>query len=293
MSTRSNSIVKVLLVCLSASTLGAALKIVYGYRTATLAFTADGIHSLFDSTSTIVGIISVILASKPPDDDHPYGHQKFETVASLILSFMLILAGYEVGTLAFERFMHPERLAQYSFWGFAILLGVMVVNLSVAFLEARKAKELSSQFLLADSYHNRSDFLVTCAVFVSLLSSKFSLPYVDGAVALLIAIYLVYMAIQLLRETIDPLVDHSVLDPEEVERVASSVKGVLHCHAIRSRGHDGHKFLDLNIHLPGDISLFQAHEITHTVEDRLKKKFPDLVDVVIHTEPHGHPPCAV
>lgn len=293
MATRATSIVKVLSLCLTASAVGACVKILYGYRTATLAFTADGIHSLFDSTATIVGIISVILASKPPDEDHPYGHQKFETVASLILGFMLILASYEVGTLAFDRFLHPDRLAQYSLWGFVILVAVMILNLGIAYVEGKKAKELSSHFLLADSYHNRSDFLVTCAVFVSLLSAKFAIPYVDGGVALLIAIYLIYMAIRLLRQTIDPLMDHSVLDREEVEKVASSVKGVMHCHAIRSRGNDGHKFLDLNIHLPGDISLLQAHEITHAVEARLKDRFPDLVDVVIHTEPHGHPPCAM
>jgi divalent metal cation (Fe/Co/Zn/Cd) transporter len=124
-----------------------------------------------------------------------------------------------------------------------------------------------------------------------LISARLRIPYVDSIVSILITLYLIYVAVHLLVQNLQPLVDHRVLDPREVERVAASIDGVLHCHHIRSRGEKNHHFLDLNIHLPGHISLERAHEITHTVEARLKAAFPGLVDVVIHTEPDGHPPC--
>jgi divalent metal cation (Fe/Co/Zn/Cd) transporter len=103
---------------------------------------------------------------------------------------------------------------------------------------------------------------------------------------------LVYLSIRLIVRTLGPLVDTSVLDQEKVREIVGSVEGVLHCHHIRSRGEEDHFFLYLNIHLPGQISLHRAHDITHEVEAKLKKAFPGLVDVVIHTEPHGHMPCS-
>ncbi len=282
---------RVLCVCLVASSVGAAAKIYFGAKTGILAFVADGVHSLFDSTATIVGIISVISASKPPDAEHPYGHEKFETIASMMLAFLLMLAGYEMATFAVQRILNQDVFPTYSPVGLIIVFATMSINLAVSYYEGRKAVELSSPFLLADSFHNRSDFLIGFGVLISLISVRYHLGIVDGIVAVGISLYLGYLAYVLIRKTINPLVDHRVLDPKAVEAVASSVKGVLDCHAVRSRGQQGHHFLDLNIHLSGKMTLDEAHSITHQVETRLKDQFPGLADVVIHTEPHGHPPC--
>lgn len=290
-NSRTKGIVRTLLVCLSASTLGATLKILYGYNTHTLAFIADGIHSIFDSAATIVGMFTVIFSERPPDEEHPYGRQKFETVAAILLAMLLLMAAFEVTKLAYERFINPEDFPHFSYTGIAILVGMMAINLGVARYEGRRARRYRSPFLASDSAHNASDFWITLSVLVSLASVHVKVPYIDSGVSVLIAAYLVYLSFGLIRTNISPLVDKKVLDAEEVKRIVTSVEGVLHCHAIRSRGQQDHHFLDLNIHLSGNLPLAKAHEITHRVEDRLKAKFPGLVDVVIHTEPDGHPPC--
>ena len=269
-----------------------ALKIGYGRSAESLAFVADGIHSLFDAAATLIGIISIVLSSKPPDDGHPYGHRKFEAVSAVMLALLLFVAAYEVGTMALERLHNPTTFPLFSVWGFVVLGMAMTISLSVARIERKRADTLSSPFLASDALHNQSDFLISIAVLSSIIGTRFHIPYVDAGASILIALYLVYFSIRLTLFNLRPLVDHSVLDPKEVEGIVSSIDGVLYCHHIRSRGEIGHHFLDLNIHLPGQITLERAHQITHTVEARLKAAFPGLVDVVIHTEPHDHEPCS-
>lgn len=291
MDIRSKTIVKTLFFCFMGSLFIAIIKIAYGKSTGTIAFIADGIHSLFDSTTTLIGAVSIILSHRPPDSGHPYGHHKFETVAAVFLALFLFLAAYEVGTLAYGRAQNPAAFPRFSFLGIFILMIAMAVNLIVARWESQVAKNFSSDFLVADSIHNQSDFWIAVAVLVSFGSTWLKVPYVDAVVSFLIAFYLFWMAVRLLLSNLKPLVDHTVLDPKAVGEIVASVDGVIHCHHIRSRGHSGHHFLDLNIHLSENITLKKAHEITHMVEDRLRAAFPGLSDVVIHTEPHNHLPC--
>jgi len=291
MEKRAKAVIRVLVISLSATLVAAGLKIYYGRASHSLAFVADGIHSLFDAAATLIGILSITLSSKPPDEGHPYGHQKLESVSTIALGLMLLSAAYEVGTMAIERMGHGE-MPHYSFWGFLVLGIVMIINLTVARFETNRAHDLSSQFLAADALHNQSDFLISCAVLASLLAVYFHIPYVDAGASLAITVYLVYLSLRLIWLNLRPLVDSRVLDPAKVEEIVGSTEGVMFCHNIRSRGEHGHHFLDLNIHLPGHITLHRAHEITHQVEAKLKAAFPGLVDVVIHTEPHDHPPCS-
>lgn len=291
MEKRAKAVIRTLFLSLGATLFAAALKIFYGRSTHSLAFVADGVHSFFDAAATLIGILSISMSSKPPDEGHPYGHQKFESVSTIALGLLLLSAAYEVGKMALARMGHAP-MPDYTFWGFVVLAGVMVINLSIARLESNRAKDLSSQFLAADALHNQSDFLISCAVLASLLAVYFHIPYVDAGASLAITLYLAYLSVRLIWLNLRPLVDYRVLDPEKVEEIVSSTEGVLHCHNIRSRGEHGHHFLDLNIHLPGHITLEKAHEITHNVEAKLKAAFPGLVDVVIHTEPHNHPPCS-
>jgi cation diffusion facilitator family transporter len=291
MELRAKGIVRTLAVCLSISIVAAVIKIIYGKRTHTLTFVADGIHMLFDSAATLTGMISVIFSSKPPDEGHPYGHYKIETVAATILALLLLFAAYEVGTIAYHRLLNPHLFPQFSFWGLTIIVLSMLINVALARYEAQRAKQLSSHFLATDSMHNQSDFFIGLAVLISLGSVRWQIPYVDAGASIAITFYLVYLSLRLILVNLKPLVDSSVLDPRQVEAVAASVDGVLYSHHMRRRGEKDHHFLDLNLHLPGHISLEKAHKIAHEVEAKLKAQFPGLVDVVIHTEPHGHPPC--
>jgi cation diffusion facilitator family transporter len=213
-------------------------------------------------------------------------------VAALLLSVTLLFGAYEVAMLAYDRLLHPSIVPEYSLWGVSLMAIAMLLSLFLSQYESAQSKKLASPFLTSDSLHNMSDFVIGFAGLATLVSFKFKVPYVDAITALLITIYLCFLSIKLLRMNFNPLVDGSVLDPLKVIQVAESTEGVMHCHNVRSRGDGNHLFLDLNIHLPGNISLHKAHEITHNVEARLKAEFPGLMDVVIHTEPHDHPPCS-
>jgi cation diffusion facilitator family transporter len=292
LSKETKQVFRVLLLALTASTGIAIVKIIYGKRSGSLAFVADGLHSLFDSGSTLLGMFSVILADQPPDEGHPYGHRKFETLSSLFLAMLLLLAGWEVFMATLQRLAEEKSVPTYSPWGFGILFLTMGINLGVAAYEGRAATKFRSSFLASDAIHNRSDFVITIGVLASVLAAQWNIRYVDAIVSGAIAAYLVYLAVHIVRLNIQPLVDHSVLDPEEVRKIVCAIDGVMDCHNIRSRGEKWHHFLDLNIHLSGRMSLEKAHELTHKVEAKLKDRFPGLIDVVIHTEPHDHPPCS-
>ncbi len=291
MDTRTRGIIRTLTVSLVANAVIAIIKIVYGRYSHSLAFTADGVHSLFDSASLIFGMTSVLWASQPADEGHPYGHHKFETLSATAFGVLLLIGAAQVGATAYERFLEPNVFPRFNTWGLVILAGILLTNIFVAKYEAKCARELSSQFLASDSLHNAGDMWTTLGVFGSILSGYFQIPFVDAFTSLAITLFLIYLSGRLILQNMRPLLDHSVLDSKRVEEIARSVAGVLDAHQIRSRGERGNYFLDLNIHLPGKITLEKAHDITHEVESRLKTEFPELVDVVIHTEPHGHKPC--
>ncbi len=288
---RTHAISKVLGVSLFANLILGSLKVYYGRSSHSLAFVADGLHTYFDAASTVLGMISVHLSSDPPDEGHPYGHYKFETLSSLILSLVLCFAAYEVGSSAFSQLSGTSGIPHSDFRGVFLVILALTFSFSLARWQQKMARRLHSSFLRTDALHNMSDVFTSLGVLLTVAAAHFQLPKVDAWVSLGIAAYLIYLSLKLLVENAKPLVDASVIDPKSVESIAESIEGVIHCHHVRSRGEKGHYFLDLNLHLPGGITLYRAHEISHRVEAKLKEAIPGLVDVVIHTEPDGHPPC--
>ncbi len=288
---RTQSVLKVLGVSLVANVILGSVKIYYGNTSNSLAFVADGVHTYFDAVATLLGMLSVFYSSAPPDDGHPYGHYKFETLSSVFLSLILGFAAYEIGSSAFARLSIPNSFPTSDFKGIALVAAAISLSFSLARWEGKMSNVLHSSFLRADSIHNYSDVWTSVGVILSVCASYFKIPKVDAIISLAISLYLIYLSLRLLVENAKPLLDARVIDPKRVESIAESTEGVIHCHHVRSRGEKGNYFLDLNLHLPGTISLHRAHEISHEVEARLKAEFPGLVDVVIHTEPDGHPPC--
>ena len=136
----------------------AVLKIITGSIIKSASLTADGFHSLSDASSNIVGLIGIHFASKPKDEDHPYGHNKFETLAGLFISVMLFFAGGKVILGAIERFQNPIAL-EISIESLIVLIFTLIVNIVVSITEYRKGKELNSPILISDSMHTRSDIL--------------------------------------------------------------------------------------------------------------------------------------
>ncbi|MCB1037387.1 MAG: cation transporter [Acidobacteria bacterium] len=278
---------RILAVILVLNLLVAAAKLVMGAFIHSLSMVADGFHSLVDSASNVVGLIGISLAARPPDENHPYGHWKFETVAALIIGGLLTMTAWEVLKGCVVR-LKTGGAPEVSNLALGVMVATMVVNLLVSAYESRRGRELSSALLTADAAHTRSDFYVSLAVIASLMASRWGYPHVDAVAALVITGAIARAAFQIVKENAGHLTDMAILPPEEVTEVALQVPGVVGVHKVRTRTGPGGGHADLHVQVRADLRLDEAHRIGHRVVDRLKEEL-GLGDVVTHMEPPvGH-----
>jgi cation diffusion facilitator family transporter len=267
----------------------AVAKIAFGYVSGAVSILSDGFHSLTDTGSNVVGIIGVRAAEQPPDEDHPYGHRKYETVAASAVTIFLFLLVLEVLRNAFNHLTGRSATPEISLVGFVIMGVTIVINLAVVRYESSEAERLGSEVLLADALQTRGDVWTSLAVIVALAGARAGVPILDPIAALVVAGFIGRAAVQIAATTTRILSDRIVMSETDIERVVMSVAGVIGCHHIRTRGSADHVFLDLHLWLPGAMPLADAHALSHVVKDRLMTKYPQIADAVIHLEP---PPAA-
>jgi cation diffusion facilitator family transporter len=264
----------------------ATAKILYGMISGSVAIRADGIHSLFDCGSNIIGLIALWIARHPPDELHPYGHRKFESIAALLIGVAIVSGFLEV----FRNLVNAVRSGtgpEIGTAGFVVAAGTLVVNLAVTTYEGRAGRRLGSQILIADSRHTLSDVFATLGVIAGFIGVSLGYPTADLAAAAVVSVLIALTAYRILRESVRSLVDAAELDTAEVAKVAVALPGVIDCHAIRSRGASGHVHVDLHIHVDPGMTVAAAHDLTHEVEEAIRRRFSDVSDVIIHTEPAG------
>ena len=262
----------------------ALVKIVLGYYTGAVSIISDGFHSLTDSASNVVALVGVSIARRPPDANHPYGHRKYETMASLGILVFLVVVLVEVLSAAADRLVNggtPRVFPE----GIALMTATLIVNLFVVSYEMREGRRLSSEVLRADAKHTRSDVLTTGAVLGALIGVWWGYPLLDPMAALLVAGFIGHACWSIAQEASRILSDEIVIAEREVREVVQSVPGIIGCEKIRTRGSADYAFLDLHLWLDGNMPLKDAHFASHVVKDRLMTKFPQLADVVIHIEP--------
>ena len=262
----------------------AGAKLVFGYATGSVSIISDGFHSLTDSASNVFGLVATRAAHKPPDEDHPYGHRKYETLAAAGIFVFLLLAVVEVARAALTRFS-AGTAPEVTTISFVVMVGTLAINLLVVRYESAQGRRLNSELLLADAMHTKSDVLTSCAVIASLVGVKLGFPILDPIAGLVIAAFIARTGVMIARETSRVLSDRVVLNEEEIRDVVMTVPEVLGCHHIRSRGPNDHIFLDLHVWFPSATSLYEAHRLSHVVKDRLLERFPQVKDAIIHIEP--------
>jgi cation diffusion facilitator family transporter len=259
-------------------------KIGLGYMTGAVSIVSDGFHSLTDSASNVVALVGVSVARRPPDAEHPYGHRKYETMASIGILIFLVIVLVEVLTAAADHFVNggtPRVFPE----GIAIMAITLAINMFVVSYELKEGRRLNSELLRADAKHTRSDVLTSGAVLGALFGVWWGYPLLDPMAALLVAGFIGHACWSIAQEASRILGDQIVIAESEVRAVVQSVPEVIGCEKIRTRGSADYAFLDLHLWLPGGTPLEQAHATSHVVKDRLMAKFPQLVDVVIHIEP--------
>lgn len=281
---RIKEIKKVLLVTLLLNCLVSFTKIILGYAIKSVAVLSDGFHSLFDGISNIVGYIGITLSSSPPDEKHPYGHRKFETLLTIVIGIMIFFTCLELFKKSIRSFL-DNKTPEVSIPVFIIMLLTLMINIFVNRYEVSRARILKSEYLMADAGHTGSDILVTSGVIGGLALSKLGLPQADAITGFIVGIVIALVGFRIIRSAVDILVDTVQMDKEEICRLVMSVEGVTGCHDIRTRGTKECVFLDLHVEVEKTLSLQDAHDLADRVEERLKKEIPAIKDVVVHLEP--------
>jgi len=265
--------------------LGVALvKIVLGYLTGAVSILSEGFHSLTDTASNVVGLVGVSIARRPPDEDHPYGHRKYETMASLGILLFLVIVLVQVLAAAYDRLVNggtPRVFPE----GIGVMAVTLVINVFVVIYELREATRLKSEVLRADAMHTRSDVLTSCTVLGALLGVWWGYPLLDPLAGLVVAGFIGRAGWKIAQDASRVLADEIVIAEDEVRAIVRSVPEVMGCHRIRTRGSADYAFMDLHLWLDGHTPLDSAHATSHIVKDRLMTRFPQLADVVIHIEP--------
>jgi cation diffusion facilitator family transporter len=262
----------------------ALAKLIFGYSTQSVAIISDGYHSLTDSFSNVIGMVGLRAARKPPDLDHPYGHRKYETLTAAAIFIMLIFVVEEVVRSAIGH-LRTGTHAVVTPMSFAVMIGTLVVNLGIVRYERRKGRELSSELLLADAMHTRSDVFTSVGVIVSLIGVQLGYPILDPVGGLVVAVFIALTGWQIARETGGVLADRIVLAEGEIHDVVMTVPHVVGCHQIRTRGSADYVFLDLHVWMHADTRLEEAHRVSHQVKDLLMATYPQIADAIIHIEP--------
>lgn len=268
---------------------GVALaKLGWGVISGSVAMQADGFHSLFDGASNVVGLFGVGMASRPADRDHPYGHAKYETYASLAIGAMLSLAAYNVGSSAIQNLMVGAEPPQVGTISFAVMLVTLAINIGITIYERIVGRRLSSEILLADAAHTGSDVWVSLGVIAGLLAVRMGYPKADAIIALVVALAIAYTAWQVFKEATVTLSDTARIEPADVCAAARTIDGVLGCHHVRTRGTEAEVYVDMHIQVDPTMTVEAGHDICVAVEKHICSAFEHAVDVVVHLEPYDH-----
>ena len=279
---------KVLIYTLILNWLVALAKLVYGILTSSASMTADGFHSFADGTNNVIGLVGFAIAGRPIDRTHPYGHEKYETLTALGIGGLLLIVAFNIFKNAVQRFNSPivpeVKVNLGSFLVMAVTIGV---NIFVMAYENREGKRLKSDFLISDSYHTRSDILVSCSVIATLVAVKFGMPIIDTVVAGFIAVFICFSAFEILWQTSRVLSDAAVVSPETIKSIVTHFDDVVDCHKVRTRGRQDNICVDLHIWVKPNMHIDRSHELAHKIEEKLKEEIPGVKEVITHIEPAG------
>ena len=281
---RERAIRRVLTSLLLANLAVMAIKAMVGYFTGSLAVLGDAVQSSVDGINNVLGLIIIKVAARGPDDDHPYGHAKFETLGALTVVVFLSISIFELVRGAIGRLQSGGGAVQVHGTDLALLFVTLLVNIWVAWYERRRGLALQSDLLIADAAHTRTDVFVTIAVFGGLVLTRAGYAQADAILTLVVAGFVAYTGWEVVMQTMPTLLDQAVLDSQEIARVAGKVTGVTRVYGIRSRSSGHQRFAELTISVPGQVTVASAHLVTDAVEDALRADL-GFDEVVVHVEP--------
>ena len=264
-------------------------KLIAGIAAHSGAMVSDAVHSASDVFSTFIVMIGVTISGKESDKEHPYGHERLECVASLLLAMVLALTGLGIGKTGVEKILGGEAA------GLAVpgLLALIAAVSSVAVKEwmywytRAAAKKINSGALMADAWHHRSDALSSIGAFIGILGSRMGYPILDPIASLVICLFILKAAYDIFRDALSKMVDKAC--PEEVvdrmREIILAQEGVEGIDDIKTRLFGAKMYVDVEISVDGEKTLRAAHEIANRVHDAIEDAFPEVKHCMVHENP--------
>ncbi len=282
---RAPAIRETLLVILALNLAVAVIKVVVGIRTGSLSVLGAALESSLDLFNNIVGLLLVGVAAGGPDEEHPYGHEKFETLGALAIVGFLSISCFELLREGINHVVRGHSPRTPSAPELALLALTMAINVFVVWYERRRGRQLHSAFLLADATHTRSDLYITSAALGSLLLARAGFGAVDPVLAIVVALVIARNGYQIVRENVPVLVDARAVDAAQIRRLLSAIPHIADVRGVRSRASaSGMVFAEITIGVDGATTVADAHRIADTVEERIAAEL-GASEVTVHVEP--------
>jgi cation diffusion facilitator family transporter len=263
------------------------IKVVIGYLSHSQALVADGIHSFSDLFTDFLVLFAAKHAHRAADEEHPYGHGRIETVATVALGGALLTVAVGISYDAIRRLMEPELLLHP---GVLALLAALVSVLAKEIIyqyTVRVARRLRSRMLHANAWHSRSDAISSIVVVIGVGGTMAGLPWLDAVAAIVVALMIAKIAWDLLWKSLQELID-TALDAEQVEAISENIRhvpGVRSLHMLRTRRSGSDALVDVHILVDPRLSVSEGHQIGETVRNRLLQDNDEVTDVTVHIDP--------
>ena len=265
----------------------AVIKTVGGVFGQSQALLADGIHSLSDLASDAMVLVAVKHAGEDADEDHPYGHGRYETLATVALGILLIGVAVGIAYDVILRLERPEEIAIPAWYTLIIAAISILSNEGLYHATRAVAQKIRSPLLDANAWHHRSDAVSSIVVLIGIGATYIGYPLLDAIAAIIVALMIGKIGLDLSRQSVQELVD-TALEPEMVEQIKNTIldiDDVRELHLLRSRRMGHSALVDVHIQVSPKLSVSEGHHISESVETALKEKFDEVNDVTVHIDP--------
>ncbi|UJF31968.1 cation diffusion facilitator family transporter [Paenibacillus hexagrammi] len=277
----------------------ALVKGIIGFMSNSKALLADAAHSASDVAGSIAVLIGLRVAGLPPDEDHPYGHGKAESIASIVVAVILLLVGIQIGISSIKTLWHGAEAPPKAYALVAIALSLIVKEAMFQY-KYRLGKKLKSQALITNAWEHRSDVYSSIAALIGVLGAVLGeyagwplLYELDPLAGIFVALLVIRMGYNLVKEAAHATMDHVLHheDASELIEFVQSIKGVISVDDLRAREHGHYVIVDTKISVNPRISVLEGHDIAKSVKQQLMKKFTHVSDVFVHVNPYdpGYP----
>ena len=264
-------------------------KLIAGLLASSGAMISDAIHSASDVFSTIIVIIGVKISGKASDEDHPYGHDRFECVASIILAILLGVTGVGIGLTGVQKLIagHYDTLAIPGILALAAAVISIVVKEIMYWYTRNAAKKINSGALMADAWHHRSDALSSVGSFVGIFGARMGFPMLDPLASVVICLFVVKAAVDILRDAISKMTDRSCDQKtvNEMHDCIMNIRGVEGIDLLKTRSFGSKYYVDIEISADGNKKLWETHAIAENVHQAIEHQFPLVKHCMVHVNP--------